>query len=72
MTYLKKKHITRRGHESRTYRTPREYSYHSAIGPHGKLSNWQGGCTPSKVCGLPRFSGKMGIQTPMRDFTFVT
>ena len=39
MTHVKKKHMTRRGLEHRTYRSPREYSNHLAIGPHGKPSN---------------------------------
>ena len=71
-----KKHMTRRVLEPRTYRRPREYSDHLAIGPHGKPMNStisrQRICTPSKVCGLLDLSDKMWIQTPMRGFNFVT
>ena len=65
---MKNKHMTRQGLEPRMH----EYFDHLAIGPHGKPANSTICCTPSMVCGLPRLSGKMWIQTPMRGFNFVT
>ena len=70
-----KKHMTIRGLEPRTYHRLRQYS--DGIRSHGKLVNSpicmrQGSGTPPKVCGLPRLSGEMWIQTPISGFNFVT
>ena len=76
MSHVRKKHMTRWGLEPRTYCRSCEYSEDLAIGQHDKSVNstigkLQGSGTPSKVCGLPRLSGKMWKQTPISGLNFV-